>query len=397
MGSVHLSSLRWTGLGCFKKVKMKMVPSMSLILLMMMVLLDTNMVKAKPKAKGYAGPGPWDWQDGESNYPVFNPYPVSKMDQPQFMKINRNISVMVGETAFLPCRVKNLDKYTVSWIRADDVTVISVGHLAFTSDERISVVQVPRPRLSASDWNLSIKNTNLTDDGMYECQVNTDPKINYKIFLTISDPAKSPQADSPYYEVIDPATASGFEQTHSVIKKHHEGVEKDGFSMYLHADGCICPKPEFRNKLIETEIKKQKDMTMTIPGGSIQYMTSGGGVVLECLVSGLNSPPLSLYWEKGNKVITAKERPGVSLETEKLVGVSRISLYIGRTVLSDTGNYTCVSDMAKTETVLLVVTQGDDDKPASLTSARLSSGGDTIMNSVTVLAISVLTVIMTSH
>ena len=40
---------------------------------------------------------------------------------------------------------------------------------------------------------------------------------------------------------------------------------------------------------------------------------------------------------------------------------------------------------------------GDDDKPASLTSARLSSGGDTIMNSVTVLAISVITVIMTSH
>ena len=44
-----------------------------------------------------------------------------------------------------------------------------------------------------------------------------------------------------------------------------------------------------------------------------------------------------------------------------------------------------------------VTIAGDDDKPASLTSARLSSGGDTIMNSVTVLAISVITVIMTSH
>ena len=97
---------------------------------------------------------------------------------------------------------------------------------------------------------------------------------------------------------------------------------------------------------------------MTIPGGSIQYITSGSGVVLECLVSSLSSPPLSLYWEKGNKVVTAKERSGVSLETEKLVGVSRISLYFGSTLLSDTGNYTCVSDMAKTETVLLVVTQG---------------------------------------
>ena len=97
---------------------------------------------------------------------------------------------------------------------------------------------------------------------------------------------------------------------------------------------------------------------MTISGGSIQYATRGSGVGLECLVSGLRNPPLSLYWEKGNKVVTAKERPGVSLETEKVAGVSRISLYIGSTLLSDTGNYTCVSDMAKTETVLVVVTQG---------------------------------------
>ena len=65
------------------------------------------------------------------------------------------------------------------------MTVLSVGHLAFSSDARISVVQVPRPRLSASDWNLSIENASLVDDGMYECQVNTDPKINYKVFLKV--------------------------------------------------------------------------------------------------------------------------------------------------------------------------------------------------------------------
>ena len=44
----------------------------------------------------------------------------------------------------------------------------------------------------------------------------------------ISDPAKSAQADSQYYDVVEPAPANGFEQTHSVIKKHHEGVEKKG-------------------------------------------------------------------------------------------------------------------------------------------------------------------------
>ena len=42
------------------------------------------------------------------------------------------------------------------------------------------------PRLSASDCNLSIENVSLVDDGMYECQVNTDPKINYKVFLKVT-------------------------------------------------------------------------------------------------------------------------------------------------------------------------------------------------------------------
>ena len=111
--------------------------------------------------------------------------------------------------------------------------------------------------------------------------------------------------------------------------------------------------------------------TMTIPGGSIQYATSGDGVGLECLVSGLRNPPLSLYWEKGNKVVTAKERPGVSLETEKLAGVSRIHLYIGQAVLEDTGNYTCVSDTASTRTVLLVVTQGTRHHKINCSTCRL--------------------------
>ena len=49
----------------------------------------------------------------------------------------------------------------------------------------MSYCQVARPLLSAGDWNLSIENTSLADDGLYECQVNTEPKINYKVFLSV--------------------------------------------------------------------------------------------------------------------------------------------------------------------------------------------------------------------
>lgn len=110
---------------------MKMLTSLSISLLLLLMILNNSMVEARPKAKGNSivikkclytnnigspEPAPWDWQNGlnePSNYPVFNPYPVSKPEQPEFMKINRNISAVVGETAFLPCRVKNLDEYTV--------------------------------------------------------------------------------------------------------------------------------------------------------------------------------------------------------------------------------------------------------------------------------------------
>ena len=83
------------------------------------------------------------------------------------------------------------------------------------------------------------------------------------------DPADAIQKDSPYYEVEDSKNNKknrrDYEKTHSLVKKHHisqidkEGKRKivttisniklktvswSGFSMYLHDNGCICPRPQ---------------------------------------------------------------------------------------------------------------------------------------------------------
>jgi hypothetical protein len=106
--------------------------------------------------------------------------------------------------------------------------------------------------------------------------------------MNISDPAKSAQADSPYYDVVAPAPASGFEQTHSVIKKHHVGVEKEGeisfrwlsHSLPLFQDSpCSCmrmaasvPSHSLPNIIREQNSKKQVqiccflfDMNQSLP------------------------------------------------------------------------------------------------------------------------------------
>ena len=67
-------------------------------------------------------------------------------NQPSFLKINRNVSVMVGETAHLPCRVKNLDRYTVSIIGS-----IAIAHV-------LCVVCTPRARLLANQTALKGQN-----------------------------------------------------------------------------------------------------------------------------------------------------------------------------------------------------------------------------------------------
>ena len=76
---------------------------------------------------------------------------------------------------------------------------------------------------------------------------------------------------------------------------------------------------------------------MTVSGGSIQHYTVGQSVSLDCRLEGLTTAPVSLYWERGNKVITAKQRPGSVLETERLKQRSRVSLLFASVELTDTG------------------------------------------------------------
>jgi len=322
----------------------------SILLNIVFLFISFNNISAKPKPKSNpaAEPEAWDWQnEPHHKFRVFTPFPIDKVDEPSFMKINRNISVVVGETAYLPCRVKNLDRHTVSWLRARDVKVLSVGHLAFSSDSRIGVVQVERPRLSASDWNLSIQNSTKADDGLYECQVNTREKINYKVFLTVSDPSETIQKDSPYYEVIEQVPL--YEQTHSVMKKHHNKIEKEGFSMFLHDNGCICPKPEVEGQASQVSV--------SVKGGPVFYSLEGGSVELECWVTGLTSPPQSIVWRQDSDLISARGQPGTSLDTLRQSPASHSTLYISDLRLTHTGNYSCHSD-GHTQTVLLVVTRG---------------------------------------
>ncbi|XP_068233861.1 zwei Ig domain protein zig-8-like [Palaemon carinicauda] len=94
-----------------------------------------------------------------------------------------NISVTAGMQATLPCRVANLKGRAVSWIRQEDLRVLATDEAIFTSDNRLKVVAWRTGVVWA--WDLQIAEASVNDSGVYECQVNTRPKISHPVILNV--------------------------------------------------------------------------------------------------------------------------------------------------------------------------------------------------------------------
>ncbi|XP_042879292.1 uncharacterized protein LOC122257850 [Penaeus japonicus] len=74
-----------------------------------------------------------------------------------------NVTVIRDKTAYLHCHVLNLGTKTVSWVRHEDIHVLTVGRLTFTHDDRFSHEQavdqmlVPKDQISSTEGQREIR------------------------------------------------------------------------------------------------------------------------------------------------------------------------------------------------------------------------------------------------
>ncbi|XP_075215366.1 inactive tyrosine-protein kinase 7-like [Lycorma delicatula] len=97
------------------------------------------------------------------------------------LNVPRNVTTAVGQSAFLHCRVEHLGDKAVSWIRKRDLHILTAGVLTYTSDQRFQVIRPDR----SGNWTLLIKFPQKRDTGIYECQVNTEPKMSLAFWLNV--------------------------------------------------------------------------------------------------------------------------------------------------------------------------------------------------------------------
>uniref|UniRef100_A0A8W7Q2K3 Ig-like domain-containing protein n=1 Tax=Anopheles coluzzii TaxID=1518534 RepID=A0A8W7Q2K3_ANOCL len=106
----------------------------------------------------------------------------SKWEEPYFDDTTpRNVTGLVGKSAYLSCRVKNLGNKTVSWIRHRDIHILTVGSYTYTSDQRFQATH----HKDVDDWTLQIKWAQKRDAGIYECQISTQPVRSYFVTLSV--------------------------------------------------------------------------------------------------------------------------------------------------------------------------------------------------------------------
>jgi len=69
----------------------------------------------------------------------------------------------------------------VSWIRKRDLHILTSSIHTYTGDARFTVLHPE----GSDEWNLKVDFVQKRDAGIYECQVNTEPKINMALLLNV--------------------------------------------------------------------------------------------------------------------------------------------------------------------------------------------------------------------
>ncbi|XP_050690438.1 uncharacterized protein LOC126982437 [Eriocheir sinensis] len=104
---------------------------------------------------------------------------------PYFLPTSVEITTPVGIPANLTCGVRQLGDKKVSWIRRQDLHVLTTGNFTYTTDTRFRALHLP----GSPFWSLEVDRPAITDSGLYECQVSTQPKIFRRFRLSVVVPS----------------------------------------------------------------------------------------------------------------------------------------------------------------------------------------------------------------
>ena len=124
----------------------------------LMIWRTDNKTQVHVSAANYSR---WNWRNHYSHlncycYSILTYYLYSRLNW--YYRYIHQLFLLLKpfklQQSFKP--LKLLQLFQVSWLRGRDTSVISVGHMTFSSSERFRVVSTSNPTLGYVDWNLEV-------------------------------------------------------------------------------------------------------------------------------------------------------------------------------------------------------------------------------------------------
>jgi len=113
---------------------------------------------------------------------------LGEIDSDSVFLSDNNTAIVAhrGSTTTLHCQVHKDSQYgVITWARLAEgnrpYTVLTIGDTKYISDERFAIEKPIRH----DNWNLRIRNVELDDGGMYECQATTHPPQSIFVQLRV--------------------------------------------------------------------------------------------------------------------------------------------------------------------------------------------------------------------
>ncbi|KAF3422329.1 hypothetical protein E2986_10876 [Frieseomelitta varia] len=232
---------------------------------------------------------------------------------------NTNVTALIGKTAYLTCKVRNLGDKTVSWVRHRDIHILTAGAYTYTSDQRFQALHRQNTGQSSewSEWTLCIKWAQERDQGLYECQISTIPVKSHQFRLNV--------VGCIFGEF---SVKSSIVQKKKTKKNTAEGNTVREWSFFIAVP------------------------TATILGGPELYVGAGSTINLTCAIHFSSEPPAYIFWYYNENVLSYDSpRGGVSVITEKGGDVTTSWLLIQTAQPSDSGEYSCKPSNANTASI----------------------------------------------
>ncbi|XP_069941787.1 zwei Ig domain protein zig-8-like [Cherax quadricarinatus] len=104
---------------------------------------------------------------------------------PYFLPTPAEVTTPEGIPANLTCGVRLLADRKVSWIRRKDLHVLTTGDFTYTTANKFRALHLP----GSPYWTLQVDRPTVSDSGIYECQVSTQPKIFRRFTLNVVVPS----------------------------------------------------------------------------------------------------------------------------------------------------------------------------------------------------------------